>query len=330
VPIIGIIGHPTYLQLLLVALVEGTASSLFGPAIYVMTRDILPSDQLADGLGLSQAVQAATALIGPGIGGALYGVHRLLPFAADSLSYLASAILIWRIASRPAARASKTEGRGRISDGIRWILGQRALFMIMVFATVINFVSAAIDVLVVLVLRSHGVSSGFIGLVLSCSGVGAIVGSLLSTVLVKRMSVPMLLLGIGVGWSIALGLFAAFYAPWLIAVLLVLLMTLSPAAGVIVGQALIGRAPRDLLGRVGAATSVLLSGLASVGPVLAGVIFVGLGRSGSWLTLAVLTAAITAACWVPLQATRSLKADPAAADGEPVESLATEVPPSST
>jgi MFS family permease len=184
------------------------------------------------------------------------------------------------------------------------------LFVIMIFAAVVNFVSAALQVLVVLVLRTNGVSSEYIGLILSCSGVGAIVGSVLAPWLVKRLSVPVLLLSIGVGWSAALGAFALFYAPWFMAALLTLLMTLSPAAGVVFGQALFSRAPRDLLGRVGAATSVMLSGLAAVGPLLAGVIFAGLGRSGSWLTFAAITVVITAGSWVPLQATRNLTAGP--------------------
>ncbi|MYV97598.1 MFS transporter [Streptomyces sp. SID3343] len=315
IPLVALWGSPHYVHLLAVAMVEGLATALFGPANTVLVRDIVVERDLAQALGVGQAVQAAVNLAGPALGGALYAVDRMLPFVVDALSYAVSAVLLWRITVRPAATAARTGDRGLMA-GIRWLVRQRELFVIMLYAAVINLVSAAIDVTVILELRDNGSSSSVIGPILSCAGVGAIIGSLLAPWLVKRLSVPAILLGIGAGWTTILAVFAVAFQPWLVALLLTVLMMLSPSAGVIVGHALLARAPRHLLGRVSAATGLLLSGLAALGPIAAGLLFQGLGGARSWVMLAVLTGAVTAVGWIPLQATRRLNAT-AAPDPEP-------------
>ncbi|MGV9267276.1 MFS transporter [Kitasatospora sp. NPDC003701] len=318
IPLVALWGSPSYAHLLLVAAVEGIATALFGPANTVLTRDVVAKEDLADALGMGQALQAAVSLAGPALGGVLFAADRMLPFAVDALSYAVSAALIRRITVRPTAAEPRAEDRG-LTAGIRWLVRQRELFVILVYAAVINLVAAAIDVIVILELQANGASGWVIGPVLSCAGVGGIVGSLLAPWLVKRLSVPAILLGIGVGWTAVLAVFTLTFRPGVVAALLTLLMTLSPAAGVVVGQALFGQTPRHLIGRVSAATGLLLSGLAALGPVAAGTLLQGLGGAGTWAVLAVLTAAVTAGGWIPLRATGRLGAGAATEAGAEAE-----------
>ncbi|MEU8185942.1 MFS transporter [Micromonospora carbonacea] len=302
IPLVGVLGQISYPHLVAIALVEGIASAVFVPASFVLTRDILTERQVADGLGLSQGSQATVSLLGPAIGGALYGVDPLLPFAADAASYVCSAVLIWQIARPPTPHARAARDADRMGDGLRWLARQRSLLTILAFAAAINLVGAALDVLVVLVLRAQGVSSSYIGVALSCAGLGAIVGALLAPRFSQRLRVSALLLGISGGWSVALVAFAAVSSTWFVAAVLVVLMVLSPAAGVVVGHAMITATPRDLLGRVSAASTVLLSGLSALGPLFAGALFTAAGRTGSWLVLAAVTIVATLVCWRPLRA----------------------------
>ncbi|MFG1801349.1 MFS transporter [Micromonospora carbonacea] len=301
IPLVGVLGQISYTHLVVVALVEGIASAVFVPASFVLTRDILTERQVADGLGLSQGGQATVSLLGPAIGGALYGVDPLLPFAVDAASYVCSAVLIWQIARPPTPHGGAARNADRMGDGLRWLARQGSLLTILAFAAAINLVGAALDVLVVLVLRAQGVSSSYIGVALSCAGLGAIVGALLAPRFTQRMRVSALLLGISGGWSVALVAFAAVSSTWFVAAVLVVLMVLSPAAGVVVGHALITATPRDLLGRVSAASTVLLSGLGALGPLFAGALFTAAGRAGSWLVLAAITIVATLVCWRPLR-----------------------------
>ncbi len=328
VPAAGALGALTYPHLLLVATGEGLATALFGPAAISLTRDVVAEEELADALGLGQAVQAVTALVGPATGGALYAADRMLPFVWDAASYLLSAVLLGLItagAAGPARTENRTprEGDG-ITAGIRWLVGERTLFTIMLYGSIVNLACAAMDVMVVAVLRSHGESGTRTGLILSCAGVGAVAGALLSPRLVKSLSVRTILLGIGTVWTVVPAVFAAVYSPWLTGALLTVVMALSPAAGVAIGRALYSRTPRRLVGRVSAATSVLLTGLAALGPVTAGALFDAFGGPGGWWCMAGAIAVATAAGWVPLRAARGLKAPEPdakdAADEEDTES----------
>lgn len=308
IPLVALWSVTPYWQLLLVAVIEGSASALFGPANSVLTRDIVAPSELADALGVNQAMLSAVNLAGPALGGALFAVDPVLPFTVDAASYAVSALLIWRITVRPGEGAGAESGpTGRDAGamaGLRWLIAQRELLVVLLYAAVINLVSAAIDVTVILDLRAGGASGSLIGPILSCVGAGGIIGSLLSPWLVRKLSMRTIVLGIGVVWTAVLAVFALVFQPAVVAVLLTLLMLLSPAAGVVVFKALLGQTPRHLVGRVSAATSLLLNGLAALGPVAAGSLYQSLGGAPAWAALALLTGAVTAGGWLPLRAAR--------------------------
>lgn len=318
VPAAAILGRLAFAQLIVVAAVEGLASALFKPASGILIRDVVSESQLAEALGLDQSVLASSYLVGPVLGGILFAANHVLPFAVDAASYAISAVLLWRITVRPPPPAPRAaDVTSGVMAGVRWLLRQRTLFCILTYASVINLVAAVLEVMVILELHHLGEPGGQIGLILSCCGVGAVVGSLLSSHIVKRLSVPVILLGIGVGWSLVLLVFAVYVSAWLTAVLLTVLMTLSPAAGVTVGHALFSSTPREVLGRVNAVTGMMLSGLGALGPFVAGALFQSLGAAGSWLALAAVALAATALGWLPLQAARSETIfAPASADRE--------------
>lgn len=306
VPLAAVWGRLVFGQLVVVAAVEGVASALFTPAGSVLIQDVVSESHLAEALSLNQSILASSYLVGPVLGGILFAADHVLPFALDSASYGVSAVLLWRITIRPAPRAGASAPGSDIMAGVRWLFRERALFSVLTYASVFNFVAAILEVMVILGLHRLEKPNGQIGLILSCCGVGAIAGSLLSSHVVKRVSVPGILLGIGAGWSVILLTFAMYFSPWLVAVLLTILMTMSPAAGVTVEGALLRITPRKVLGRVSAATGIMLSGLTALGPVVAGMLFQSLGAARSWLALAAITLAATALGWLPLQSARSL------------------------
>jgi hypothetical protein len=334
IPLAAAFGGVGYPQLVAVAVAEGAATALFGPASDILTKDVVSPEYLPAALGLSQSVQAATYLAGPAIGGALFAAGRELPFAVDAASYAVSALLLWLVTVRPPAHArtaqppageiqpagetrpaGETQPRGGMLAGIRWLTGMPDLLAVLAYASVINLVSTAIEVLAIIDLRAHGVAAPAVGLILSCSGIGAITGSAASAFLIRHLSPVTILSGIGVLWSAALTVLAAGFSPPLLGSLLCLLMTLSPAAGVVVGHAVLVRTPRALLGRVSAATSILLSGLAALGPLFAGALYGVLGSARGFFALAAVTAAATAVSWLPLRRSRLPRPAPSPSAG---------------
>ena len=288
--------HTTYFPLLLVAAVVCTVSdTFFSPAASVMVRDLVAENQLTEAIGRSQTNSAAATLVGPLLGGWLFTIGPVVPFACDTVSYGLSAVLILRVTGRrPAEVAAGGPKDRRLTAGLRWLSRQPMLRRALMFAAVINLVGAATDVAIVVSLRGHGTSGTVIGAVLACAGVGGLVGAAISSRLVRLVGPARLLVLIGAGWTGGFVVFAAFpLSAYTAGAVLVLMLALSPAAVVVIGQALLSGVPRELMGRVGAAASLLMAGLSALGPVLAGAGFELVGQAPTWLLLALLTGLAT-------------------------------------
>ncbi|MFE9434385.1 MFS transporter [Streptomyces sp. NPDC006640] len=308
IPLVSALGDLGQAHLLGVAVVEGAATALFAPAATIAVRDVVPEKDLTDALSRSQAAMASSSLIGPFLGGWLFTLDPILPFAADALSYGVSAVLLLRIASRPARQVAGAERDNRLTAGLRWLTHQRALLAALLFAAGINVVSAAAQTTMVVSLRQSGAGGTAIGAVMGCAGVGAMLGAASAPWLIKRIPAARLFLLIGAVWAVGLAVFSGTTQPWTIGPVLVVVVFFSPPAGIVVGRAMLVLAPRDLLGRVSTATGLLMAGLASLGPLLAGSFVDSLGSSHTWLALAGTAAVVTVLSSVPLLRETSLDA----------------------
>ncbi|MET9504906.1 MFS transporter [Streptomyces sp. NPDC006622] len=306
IPLVAELGELGQAQLLCVAAVEGAATALFAPAATIAVRDVVPRKDLTDALSRSQAAMASSSLIGPFLGGWLFTVDPILPFAADALSYGVSAVLLLRIGTRPPREAADAERDNRLTAGLRWLARQRALPAALLFAAGINVVSAAAQTTMVVSLRQSGAGGTAIGAVMGCAGVGAMLGAASAAWLIKRISAARLFLLIGAVWALGLAVFSWTTDPWTIGPVLIVVVFFSPPAGIVVGRAILVLAPRDLLGRVSTATGLLMAGLASLGPVLAGFFVDSVGASRTWLLLACTAAVVTVVSSVPLLRETSL------------------------
>jgi predicted MFS family arabinose efflux permease len=297
VPLTGLLGVLAFPQLLAVAFAEGTATAFFQPSSTVAVRDVVPPDRLTEAFGMAQSRMAAIGLAGPVLGGALFGLGHTLPFTVDAASYAVSAISIISLRTRPARRAAGEKVDRRMTAGLRWLGKQPEVMRVLFFATVINFVGGAAETAVIIVLRESGTASGIIGAVLTCAGIGAVLGAVLAPRLLRLLRSRLLCLVTGALWALGLAGFALDSAPVVIAPLLVVLVLIAPALGIRLAEITVGRAPHELLGRVSTAESTVTAGLASVGPLLGGAAIQGFGGSRTFGVLAALCvlAAIIAA-----------------------------------
>ncbi|MFF7633029.1 MFS transporter [Kitasatospora sp. NPDC008050] len=300
IPLTAGLGHLAYPQLLVVAVVEGLATSIFTPASTIAVRDVVSEDQLSDALAKDQAALAAASLVGPFLGGWLFTVDRILPFSADALSYAVSAALLLRMATRPVEPGTGKPADNSLTAGMRWLARQPMLLRALAFGALLNLVGSAAEVAMVVTLRGGGSGGTSIGLVMACAGVGAVIGSLAAPKVLKLLRPGQLFLAIGTVWSCGLAVFAATRQPFVLGPVLVVLILLTPPAGIVVGQALLSRSPRELLGRVTTAANLLIAGLAALGPILTGAALEGIGVSRTWLLLAVLIAASTLLAALPM------------------------------
>jgi predicted MFS family arabinose efflux permease len=300
IPMVAGLGHLGYPQLLAVAAVEGIATAGFNPGSTVVVRDVVSSEQLPQALGMEQTAMGAASLLGPFLGGWLFTVDRILPFTVDAATYGISALLLFRMVIRTSHDENFAEADRGATAGLRWLVRQPTLVRAMVFAGLLNLVGASAEVAVVVTLRAHSSGGTSIGVVMACAGVGAVLGSMVAAKVVGWLKPGYLFLAVGAAWAAGLAVFAASQQPWVVGPVLVLIILLSPPAGIVLGNAMLSQTPRDLLGRVSAATGLLISGLASLGPLLAGVALQGIGIPRTWLLLAGLVAVVTLIAALPM------------------------------
>jgi hypothetical protein len=83
-----------------VAVIDGAANVLFDPSANAALPAIVDDSQLERAWAATEARSYAASLIGPALGGFLFGLGSAVPFLADSASYLVSAGTVSRIRGR--------------------------------------------------------------------------------------------------------------------------------------------------------------------------------------------------------------------------------------
>ncbi|MFF4323182.1 MFS transporter [Streptomyces sp. NPDC001568] len=191
IPAAALAGALTMAQLYAVALVTGVATVFFDVSHQSYLPQILPRDQLVAGNGALETVRSTAQVTGPGVGG---GLVQLLgaQFAVivDAVGYLLSALFLSRVkqteeAPEPVVGSSL---RGEIGEGVRFILGHPLLRVIALTTGLANLAMAVLMATqTVHLVRVVGLEAGGLGLVLSASAVGGLLGALCAGRLAARL-----------------------------------------------------------------------------------------------------------------------------------------------
>jgi MFS family permease len=300
IPLASLLGGLTYPQLLGVAFVESAATVLlFSPAASIAVRDIVPKEHLIDAASRSNAANGSAALAGPALGGLLFEVNRMLPFGLDAASYLISAALLIGLTMKPPARTGAAAGRGW-SLGVRWLRGQPVLLRVLAAALVINVAGTGLGVGIVLALQQNGARSSSIGAVMTCMGVGGLGSSLIAPKLAPKLRTTVWFAVTGVVWTLGFLVLWLTLDPWIVAPDLTVIIGVTLFGNIGYSAAIIGNAPRHLLGRINAVIGTATGGLDCVAPLIAGVLIQRVGAPTTWLIFAGLTTVATVTLILPL------------------------------
>ncbi|CAO0832923.1 Enterobactin exporter EntS [Streptomyces microflavus] len=99
-------GHAPMPLVLLVAAAGAVISSVYAPAVFGLMRAVVPADQMGTATARLQARTQTARLVGPLVGGALFGIHPALPFAIEALGLLASTVCVALVRTRSRARTT--------------------------------------------------------------------------------------------------------------------------------------------------------------------------------------------------------------------------------
>lgn len=183
VPIAAAFGLLSIGQLFAVAAIKGFAKVLFQIAYQPYLPSLMDTDDLTEANAKLQGTGAVAAIVGPGVGGILAQLVRApIAIIADAASYLVSAYSLLRIRSRETARASSERKVWcAIIEGARYVRRDPLLPALTIAPAVANFFFTGFDAIaVVFLVRSVHLSQAAIGLLLTATGLGSVVGAVLA------------------------------------------------------------------------------------------------------------------------------------------------------
>jgi MFS family permease len=305
----------------LVAALYGISWVVLPGALNGLLKEMLPEDLLVDANASLSTTKEALRLFGPLAGAGLYAwAGGGFVAALDALSFLvaAGAVLAIRIREDKPVRETG-HWKAEFSAGMSHIWGDAILKHTLLAVAMALLVAGFMESAVFAAVQYYDKPASFVGVVVSVQGMGAVVGGLSSAWIIRR-------LGETESIALSLVLFAAGLAmaaasPWLWGFFCgtVVLGFALPVFIVALQTLLQRRTPQRLMGRVSAATDVLL-GTPQSGSIALGALLVTLisFRSIFWVSAAVILASAGYLTWALRGAARPGPVDPVTA-GIPLE-----------
>lgn len=296
------LGHFFFAQVLVVAFLEGAFGVLFGPAEAAAVRRVVAPTQVRDAVARNQSRMQLAGLVGPPVGGVLLDVGRALPFVADAVSYLVSLVGVLFVRSAlqdPEVPRPKRRIGAEVLDGVRWLWRRPFFRGVLVWMTLEGAAFSSIGLVILVLARERGASSGQLGAMFAITAAGGVLGALATPWLLRHASPRALMLAFGWIGAIATLALHEVDSPYAIGVLGAAAFFLSPSLSGFLFAAIAEQCPDRLLGRTNSAAIQLASLASPIGPLVAGALLGLLGAPTTVLVYAgwmlVLAVAATAA-----------------------------------
>jgi len=264
-------------HVLIVAFLEGSLGTLFGPAESAAVRRVVAPEQRREAVALNQSRAQLPGLVGPPLGGVLLSTSRALPFVADAISYLVSLIAVLFIRTPLRDPPSEHDDTRSIFEGIRWLWRRPFLRALLLWMGLGALAFGGIGLVILVLARSRGASSFELGVMFSIVGAGMVAGALATPRLIKQYSGRTLV--VTSAWILPAAWFLLLptHSPYLIGLLGAIASFLGPAVGAVLFSTIATEAPDHLQGRTTAGAIQISSMPAPIAPLAAGLLLGALG-----------------------------------------------------
>jgi predicted MFS family arabinose efflux permease len=282
-------------QLYVVTFLTGILTVFFRVAHQSLTPSVVRREHIVEAnakLGLSSNVAEITA---PGIGGLLVQVITApLAVLVDAMSFLLSALFIWRIATPEPAPVPQEQRHNMwhdVREGLMVILHNpilRTLIGSLALSRLFGSFYGAVYSLYLL--RTLGLSPVLVGLTIGAGGAGALAGSLFAEPLMRRWGAGRVLVATSVVIVVSAPLIPLAGGPlWLAFAMIVVSQFVGDFAGSMydIGELSVRQSvtPDRLLGRTNASAHFIVGGLSTAGMLIGGLLGEAIGiRPTVWLT----------------------------------------------
>lgn len=285
-------GHGNLIVITAFAVIDAAGGTIFETAEMAALRNVVSVAQVPAAHARNEARDQAAALAGPPFGGLLFAAARALPFVADAISYALSFAGIALI-RQPFQQERTEQSRGAVHDvreGLRFCWRQPFVRATILLAPPLNLAVNGLIFGGIIILRKDGLTPGLVGLFQSVLSVGGLLGAVAAGPMQKLISMRTLILG--ATWiATALIATASFVTgSLLLAVPLGITLLIFPAANAALFGYLAAVTPDAMQGRVISVLLTAATSMASLAPLLAGVLYESFGARGTVLGFTVATA----------------------------------------
>ncbi|AQZ61965.1 MFS transporter [[Actinomadura] parvosata subsp. kistnae] len=313
------------------AVLDGLCAAFIGPVQETAIRGIVPPGQLHAAYAQEEARTHAAGLIGPPLGGLLYGLGRAVPFVVDTLTFLAATLLyaFAKVPRRPAASPREAERRSmrkEAAEAVAWLWRRRGLREVTAAVMVLNLLGGAFLIPLIVLVGERGGDARVTGAVLAGLGIGGLAGALLSGRVSRLLPPGKLLPAVVAVFGAALAATALPWGAWWPMIPLVFITLSTPSLNVVMNVVIARMVPEAMLGRMGAVLSMGGMALKPLGPVIGGALAAALGGAGALVVLGALLGLTAAAAVLSRELRHFTGEPPEAADDAPAGDEAPHTP----
>lgn len=169
------------LQIVLLALAAGVATSFFRPAQYAALPNLVPDRDLPQANGLLQSAENLTWMFGSLAGGALVAATSPdVAYVLNALTFAVSALLLLRIRQNFEERAGEPgrSGLRDLAEGLALAVRSRALLTVLVAWSIVMLGNAGVNVSEIVLAKDVFSAGDFgYGVLLAAGGAGLVLGS---------------------------------------------------------------------------------------------------------------------------------------------------------
>ena len=279
IPVALWLGHLSVLQLSLVALIEGTLFAFFSLAEAACLPRVVSQEHLSAAVAQNEAISSISWLLGPLLGGLLYGLGRAVPFLLDALSYICSVVGLLFMHTRFQEERAQTPRRiwKEIGEGLIWLWSTPLLrFLALLSWGLVTPVYGYALILIVLAQGLHATSL-VIGAIFASIGIGSIAGSFLATPLQKRFPFGSLTIWSAWVWAVSWLAFALAPNPLILGVAVALSFIIAPIFDATQLSYRLIVTPDHLQGRINSIFRLVTLGSQPLGVLITGVLIQWIG-----------------------------------------------------
>jgi MFS family permease len=253
------------------AIGAGATNAFLPPAASALLPMLLPRQELPRGIAWSSLAFQSALIVGPAIGGLLYGLGAAIPYTTAFVLLACSIGLIFTLQTPPQSPVQNTRTIGMIVEGLRYVWSNKIVLGAISLDLVVVLLAGAVALLPVFARDILHAGAGELGVLRSAMGVGAASVALWLAVTPLRRRVGFWMFAATIAFGFATIAFGLSKHLWLTA------LALAIAGGVdmisvFVRQSLIQLATPDAMrGRVSAVSFVFISASNELGDFEAGV-----------------------------------------------------------